>query len=84
MRIIKKMFVLLIMILFSLLINKTNRCSASELCQINEVQTREICIIQHQIASELCQINEVQTSMMIKNNGLFALELCQINEVQTL
>ncbi len=61
---IKKMFVLLIIILFSLLINKTNRCSALELCQINEVQIWQQAYDCAVIALELCQINEVQIGII--------------------
>ena len=67
MRIIKKIFVLSIMILFSILINKTNRCSASELCQINRVQTFGFRLKFLTRASELCQINRVQTKLMAQN-----------------
>ena len=82
MRIIKKMFVLSIMILFSLLINKTNRCSASELCQINRVQTLGEKVSRVHAASELCQINRVQTSREATQQLKLASELCQINELR--
>ena len=57
--------------------------SASELCQINEVQTKTSAKIAHRGASELCQINEVQTLFKDTEFSKAASELCQINEVQT-
>ena len=54
---------------------------ASELCQINEVQTPGLKFGTYWRASELCQINEVQTRMRAVPMGGCASELCQINAI---